>query len=156
MVSRASRRPSNSRSKGFSRTLIALIVFAIAVVSLVVLSLGNTNSSSRVQASTTMPNQKQKHYKGTRPIVVDRQTGQRRLPTQEEADQAAASLSELAKRPESLPEATAPAGGVALDLQGGFGGVILARPNEDGTWETRCVFTFEEGIAFLGLVEDIK
>jgi len=33
---------------------------------------------------------------------------------------------------------------------------MLARPNEDGTWETRCVFTVEEGAAFLGLVEDVQ
>jgi len=31
---------------------------------------------------------------------------------------------------------------------------MLARPNADGTWETKCVFTLEEGAEFLGLVED--
>jgi hypothetical protein len=31
--------------------------------------------------------------------------------------------------------------------------VMLARPNADGTWETRCVFTMDEGLRFLGLVE---
>jgi len=31
---------------------------------------------------------------------------------------------------------------------------MLARPADDGTFETRCVFTFEEGAEFLGLVED--
>jgi hypothetical protein len=40
-----------------------------------------------------------------------------------------------------------------VDLGGGFGGVMLARPAADGSWETLCVFTFEEGAAFLGLVE---
>ena len=32
--------------------------------------------------------------------------------------------------------------------------MVLARPKADGTFETRCVFTLEEGAAFLGLVED--
>ena len=43
---------------------------------------------------------------------------------------------------------------MTVDLDGGFGGILLARPNDDGTWETRCVFTLEEGAEFLGLVVD--
>ena len=35
-------------------------------------------------------------------------------------------------------------------------GVLLARPGENGAWETRCVFTVEEGAEFLGLVEDVQ
>jgi hypothetical protein len=31
---------------------------------------------------------------------------------------------------------------------------MLARPGDGGTFETRCVFTFDEGASFLGLVED--
>ncbi len=147
-------RPRSRLSKAFPRTIIAILVGAIAIVSITVLSLGRINSSNSVQASTTMPNQKR--YKATRPLVVDRQTGQARLPNQEEVDQTVATLSVLANRPESLPEAPAAAGGIAVDLEGGFGGVMLARPNEDGTWETRCVFTFAEGAEFLGLVEEIQ
>jgi hypothetical protein len=45
-------------------------------------------------------------------------------------------------------------GATVIDLDGGFGGVLLGRPNGDGTWETKCVFTLEEGAEFLGLVED--
>ena len=90
----------------------------------------------------------------TRPLVVDRQTGQARLPNQEEIDETVASLSVLANRPEDLPQTSAAAGGVGIDLEGGYGGVMLARPSPDGTWETKCVFTFAEGAEFLGLVED--
>jgi hypothetical protein len=99
-----------------------------------------------------MPNQKR--YKATRPLVVDRQTGQARLPNQEEIDETVASLSVLANRPEDLPQTSAAAGGVSIDLEGGYAGVMLGRPNADGTWETKCVFTFAEGTEFLGLVED--
>ena len=69
-------------------------------------------------------------------------------------DETVASLSVLANRPEDLPQTSAAAGGVAIDLEGGYGGVMLARPNPDGTWETKCVFTFAEGAEFLGLVEE--
>jgi hypothetical protein len=99
-----------------------------------------------------MPNQKR--FKGTRPLIVDRQTGQQRLPNQEEVDEAVASLSVLANRPEDLPQVPVAGGGVGIDLEGGYGGVMLGRPNPDGTFETKCVFTFEEGAEFLGLVED--
>ncbi|HEX2268684.1 MAG TPA: hypothetical protein VHH35_04080, partial [Pyrinomonadaceae bacterium] len=63
-------------------------------------------------------------------------------------------LSQLANRPESLPETQDTSGAIVADLEGGFGGVMLARPSDDGGWETRCVFTFEEGTEFLGIVED--
>jgi hypothetical protein len=43
-------------------------------------------------------------------------------------------------------------GGVTAKLDKAFGGVVLARPKADGSIETRCVFTFEEGAEFLGLV----
>ena len=41
-----------------------------------------------------------------------------------------------------------------MSLDGSLQGVILARPNADGSYETKCVFTFEEGAEFLGLVAD--
>jgi len=96
---------------------------------------------------------KAKKYKGTRPIVVDSTTGQLRLPTQEEVDQAVQGLSSLTPKPvEDAQQTTMSNGAVAVALEGS--GVVLARPNGDGTFETRCVFSFEEGADFLGLVED--
>ena len=87
-------------------------------------------------------------------IVVDKETGQRRMPTQEEVDEVVSNLATLANRPEELP-ITAASGGEVVDLQGGYGGVLLARPADDGSWETLCVFTFDEGAEFLGLVEEL-
>ena len=97
---------------------------------------------------------KQKRYMATRPLVVDKQTGRARMPTEAELAATVASLATLASRETAgLVESASVGGGVAVDLDGGFGGVMLARPSADGSWETRCVFTFEEGAAFLGLVE---
>jgi hypothetical protein len=134
---------------GSPKTKIVILLVAIAVISITVFLTG-TKSSNSVYASPI----NQKRYKATRPIVVDRQTGQRRVPNQQEVDEVVASLQVLANRPENLPQTSLAGGAVAIDLEGGFGGVMLARPNEDGTWETKCVFTFEEGAEFLGLVED--
>lgn len=98
----------------------------------------------------------QNRYRATRPIVVDTQTRQRRMPTVQELGELVDQLATLTKRPEGLPETAMAGGAVAVDLDGGFAGLMLARPNEDGTFETLCVFTFEEGAEFLGLAVDIQ
>jgi hypothetical protein len=98
---------------------------------------------------------KAKRYKAARAFVVDKQSGDVRMPTQQEVDEVVANLSTLGQRPtEALQQTSQPGGAVTVDLDGGFGGIILARPNGDGTWETKCVFTLEEGAEFLGIVED--
>ena len=92
-------------------------------------------------------------FKATRPFVVEKQTGVVRMPTEQEVKVVVETLSTLAARPENLAETAAQDGTVTVDLAGGFGGVVLARPGENGTWETLCVFSLDEGAAFLGLVE---
>jgi hypothetical protein len=119
-----------------------MLFAVIAVVGAVVLVTGTKSS-----------NASPKKYKATREIV-DQQTGQRRMPTQEEVDQVVSDLTQLANRPEDLPSTQGTGGGEMVDLAGGYNGVVLARPAADGSMETRCVFTLEEGAEFLGLVED--
>lgn len=98
-----------------------------------------------------------KKFKATRAFVVDRQSGLLRLPTPAEVDAVVSTLTALGQQPsETLTPAATPSGAVGLDLAGGFAGVLLARPSESGVWETRCVFTVEEGAEFLGLVEDVQ
>lgn len=153
MKKSTSRREASTLKKrpaGVSKTMLIILIAAIAGLSIAILLLSSADSSTNVHAS----NASQKRYRATRPIVVDERTGQRRMPTQEEVSKTVEDLSTLAKRPETLQEMPAEPGGITVDLEGGFGGVILARPNADGTWETKCVFTFEEGAEFLGLVED--
>lgn len=97
-----------------------------------------------------------KKYRATSAIVVDKQTGQRRLPTEQEVTALVATLSTFTTRSESLPQTPTASGAVGISLGEGYGGVVLARANEDGTIETRCVFSFEEGAGFLGLVADVQ
>jgi hypothetical protein len=137
---RRSPRQGHARFPGIK---LAILFGVIAVV------------SAMVFMTTTKPsNASPKKYKATRAIVVDQQTGQQRMPTQEEVDEVVGNLSQLANRPEDLPSTQGESNAEIVDLQGGYGGVMLARPAEDGSLETRCVFTFEEGADFLGLVED--
>jgi hypothetical protein len=72
-------------------------------------------------------------YAATRAIAMDSVTGKYRKPNAAEIDRLVSD-------------------GVTARLDKAFGGVMLARPRSDGSIETRCVFTFEEGADFLGLV----
>lgn len=141
--SHKARRSLKQGPAGFPHIKLVMIFAVIAIVGAVVFLTGTKSS-----------NASQKKYKATREFVVDKQTGQKRLPTQEEIDEVVANLSQLANRPENLPPSEGAAGAEVVDLEGGYNGVVLARPGADGGYETKCVFTFEEGADFLGLVED--
>lgn len=132
---------------------LGTLLGAAAAATMLIVALGGTPVAASASAPEQAP--KAKRYKGTRAFVVDKQTGAVRLPTQQEVDEVVANLSALGQRPaDSLQPSPQPSGAVGMDLDGGFGGVLLARPAADGTWETRCVFTLEEGAEFLGIVED--
>jgi len=137
------RRSRRQGPAGFFGLKLVMLFAVIAVVAAVAFLTGTKSS-----------NASEKKYKATREFVVDKETGQRRLPTQEEIDEVVVNLSQLANRPENLPSTEAAGSGELVDLGGGFNGVLLGRPADDGSIETRCVFTFEEGAEFLGLVED--
>jgi hypothetical protein len=93
-------------------------------------------------------------YSATRAIAMDSATGKYRKPNASEIDKLVADLKSLTRQPEAVEmKSTARnTGGVTAKLDKAFGGVMLARPRSDGSMETRCVFTFEEGAEFLGLV----
>jgi hypothetical protein len=144
------------------RTIPAAILGAIAIVGVSFTASARTPAPVAVASAVTASAdqapaaQSQRRYKATRRFVVDRETGQLRMPTAEEVTQLVDSLTTLTKRnAEGLQQTVAPNGTIAVDLDGGFAGVMLVRTNEDGTTETKCVFTFEEGAEFLGLVEDV-
>jgi hypothetical protein len=139
-----------SRSWFSGKSRLAILGTAIAALALVMVAL-TAGTSVSAQAAQG----KAKKFKATRAFVVDKQSGEVRLPTQAEVDEIVQNLTTLGQRPtDNLQQGTASNGAVTLDLDGGFGGIVLASPKEDGTFETRCVFTLEEGASFLGLVED--
>jgi len=137
------RRSPGQGPAGFSGLKLVMLFAVIAVVAAVAFLTGTKSS-----------NASEKKYKATREIVIDKETGQRRMPTQEEIDEVVVNLSQLANRPENLSSTESAGGGELVDLGGGYNGVLVGRPADDGSFETRCVFTFEEGAEFLGLVED--
>lgn len=153
---RSVRNPTHSATDSVRRTGTRLRILrgAAAAVSILIVSLAGVTPLAAHPAAAADQG-KGKRYKATRAFVVDKQTGDVRLPTQQEVDEVVANLSALGQRPaESLQQSPQANGAVGLNLDGGFGGVLLAQPNGDGTWQTKCVFTLEEGTEFLGIVED--
>ncbi len=98
--------------------------------------------------------EKRVQYTATRAIAMDAATGKYRKPNAAEIKELVAELKAMTRQPVATAmTATAhDTGGVTAKLDKAFGGVVLARPKADGSFETRCVFTFEEGAEFLGLV----
>lgn len=141
---------TGQRTRGRLRILLG----AAAAISMALISIGSATGVAATSGAVA-EQAKAKHYKGTRAFVVDKESGAVRLPTQQEVDEVVANLTAFGQRPaETLAPAPQSNGSLIVDLDGSFGGVMLARPNGDGTWETKCVFTLEEGAEFLGLVED--
>ena len=139
-------------SKSGSRLPILLAFAGVVLIAGVISFIGYFFSVQNVEAQALRDRSK---YKATRPIVVDPNTGERRMPSNKEINDLVDSLQVLTKRPAGgLKSASLQNDATAIDLDGGFNGVMLARPTAAGTFETRCVFTFEEGIEFMGLVED--
>src|SRR4051812_29319803 len=154
--SRSFETPARAGTGSAQRTGRRLGILAGAVALMMMLMMAFAGNAS--VAAAPNPEQGQangKKFKATRPFVVDKDSGAVRMPTQEEIDKVVADLTALGQRPDNtLQQSTASNGAVMMDLGGGFGGILLARPNEDGTFETKCVFTIEEGAEFLGLVLD--
>jgi hypothetical protein len=153
-IARSTKRPRAVAMAGLG--LILAATFIVATLSRTTVAASNGAVMAADQGTQNAPGQ-QKKYKATRAIVKDQQTGELRLPTTEELQQTIDSLASLTGRDVAAAAAapTAVTGWSALGVSA-TSGVLVARPNEDGTMETRCVFTFEEAAAFLGLVEDIQ
>ena len=93
-------------------------------------------------------------FTATRAIAIDSATGRFRKPNAEEIEKLVADLRAMTRQPvtTAMTSTARNTGGITAKLDKAFGGVVLARPRADGSIETRCVFTFEEGAEFLGLV----
>ena len=139
------------------RLIPSALVIAIGIFILVGMeTVGFSGSApSRGFKPNPMSVQQTKKYKATKAITADKQTGQLRLPTAEETLALVDTLARMTNNStKGLRETTLANGAKAMDLEGRFAPLTLARPNADGTMEMKCVSSFAEAAEFLGLVED--
>jgi hypothetical protein len=148
----------NKKKKRFSKLPSLIILGAIAGIFIGIGIFTFPQSSNTVTAAQPQPTPKNnKKFIATKKIVIDKETKELRKPTQEEVNKLVVELETLTKRPtENLETTTLAGGGEAVNLDNGYAGVIISRPNSDGNADTKCVFSFEEAAEFLGLEEDLN
>ena len=99
---------SKKRFSGKSR--LAILATAVAALALAIVSL-----TAGTEVSAQSAQGKAKKFKATRAFVVDKQSGEVRLPTQEEVDQVVQELTTFGQKPaESLQQPTAQANGAVV------------------------------------------
>jgi hypothetical protein len=82
-------------------------------------------------------------------VVLDRQTGDTRALTAEEAQYLAQGMKQLLDQStDGLVQVQRADGSVSMDLQGRFQNVMLARKEDDGTISQACVDNVEDAAAF--------
>ena len=83
-------------------------------------------------------------------IRVDKQTGQPRGATEAEARATVQQLTTLLERPTAPPHIDYRRDGTQVaNVEGYLNQTVVGRPRADGTFETRCVSTLDEAVAFL-------
>jgi hypothetical protein len=82
-----------------------------------------------------------------RKVRFDRKTGKLRELSQQEARELVSTLTAMTTRTESPAARTQ--SGAGLVRMNGFDHVLVARPNEDGSNDVRCVGSLEEAVSFL-------
>ena len=140
----------------FRTRSVVLIIATVTVLSGLYFAGESSKSGTAFsQQNSIQDKSKKKRFRATRDLIIDETTGTPRKPTERELDELLSTLEKLANTStEGLQEYPLENGGYGMDLQGRFQGVFLSRPKPDGNLEIKCVFTFEEGLEFLGVVEE--
>jgi biopolymer transport protein ExbD len=154
-------RTSNSRNDSANRishkTLIviavATAVLAIGVVTALSMQRSQTEKVQPAERKTQVAKQSYRNYvtadAAGQTVVVDRQTGQSRRLTPDEAQRLAEGIKQLVNQStEGLVQVHRADGAVSMDLQGRFQDVLLAKKEDDGTISQACVNSVENAAAF--------
>jgi hypothetical protein len=134
---------------------LAALLVTIAAITVVARQLGNGKDSDMPALKASAADSPKKYVTvkvAGRDVQVDPQTGQIKPLTPEEAQRLADGLkSMLNKSTDGLVQVPHADGSVAMDLQGRFQNVTLARVNADGTLEKSCVDEPQAAAQFLGI-----
>jgi hypothetical protein len=123
----------------------------VALVAAALIASGTASSSWNVNAQTQKLATEDLVKKLTgKKIRVDKQTGQPRAITEAEARATVQQLTALLERPATAPLVSYRSNGTQVaSVDGYFNQTVVGRPLPDGRFETRCVSTLDEAVAFL-------
>lgn len=132
---------------------VAATVLVIGVVTALSMQSGQTQKAKVEERKPQVANQSRRNYVTSnaagQTVVLDRQTGQTRPLTPEEARRLAEGIKELVNQStEGLVPVHHADGSVSMDLQGRFQNVMLAKKEADGTISQACVDNLESAAAF--------
>jgi len=147
----------NKSTRVSRKSLIAVAVTAtvlvIGVITALSMQSGQTQKAQVEERKPQVANQSRRNYVTSnaagQTVVLDRQTGQTRPLTPEEARRLAEGIKELVSQStEGLVQIHRADGSVSMDLQGRFQNVMLAKKEADGTISQACVDNVESAAAF--------
>lgn len=132
---------------------VAATVLVIGVVTALSMQSGQTPKAKVEGGDLQVANQRQRNYVTSnaagQTVVIDRQTGQARPLTPEEARRLAEGIKELVSQStEGLVQIHRADGSVSMDLEGRFQSVMLAKKEADGTISQACVDNLDSAAAF--------
>lgn len=132
---------------------VAATVLLIGVVTALSMQRGQTEPAPPDERKPLVTSESRRNFVTSNAsgqnIVVDRQTGQTRPLTPEEARLLAQGIKELVNQStEGLVQVHHANGSVSMNLQGRFQSVLLAKKEADGTISQSCVDNVENAAAF--------
>jgi hypothetical protein len=132
---------------------VAASILVVGVVTAISMQGGQTQRAKVEEGKPQVANQGSRNYVTSNPagqtIVLDRQTGQSRPLTPEEAQRLAEGLKQMINQStDGLVQVHNDNGSVSMDLQGHFQDVMLAKKEADGSISTACVNNLESAAAF--------
>lgn len=142
------------------RSLIGIAAAAAILVTGVVTALsmqhGKTPKAQVEEGRLQVSNKSHRNYVTSNAagqiVVVDRQTGQARPLTADEARRLADGIKQLVNQSsEGLVQVHHADGSVSMDLQGRFQNVMLAKKEDDGTISQTCVDNVESAASFFDI-----
>lgn len=133
--------------------VIAATVLVVGVVTALSMDIGQTQKPKVEEGKPQVAKQSRRNYVTSnaagQTVVLDRQTGQTRSLTPEEARILAEGIKQLVSQStEGLVQIQRADGSVSMDLQGRFQSVMLAKKEADGTISQACVDSPESAAAF--------
>jgi hypothetical protein len=153
----SSQQQSPSSTRKSRKSLIGIAVAATILVGGVVTALSlkgvQTPKATVQERKPQVSNQSHRNYVTSnalgQTVVVDRQTGQARPLTADEASRLAAGIKQLVNQStDGLVQVQHADGSVSMDLQGRFQNVMLAKKEADGTVSQSCVDNVEAAASF--------
>lgn len=146
-------RSTRASHKSLIGIAVAATVLVISVVTALSMQSGQTQKPKVEEGKSQVANQRHRNYVTSnaagQTVVLDRQTGQTRPLTPQEASLLAEGIKQLVSQStDGLVQIHHADGSVSMDLQGRFQNVLLAKKEDDGTISQACVDNLESAAAF--------